>query len=63
VDNFFVEVAVGEAVSDVGSKVKVADMDVIFVVNFGEFVFGEYIFVMLAPILAVVLFIPKIKQH
>jgi len=38
-NNFFVEVAVGEAVSDVGSEVKVADMDVIFVVNFGEFVF------------------------
>ena len=59
-DNFFVEVAVGEAVSDVGSKVKVADMDVIFVVNFGEFVFGEDILVMLTPILAVILFICKI---
>jgi len=60
VDDFFVEVAVWEAVTDVGSEVKVANLDVIFVVNFGEFVFGEDILVMLTPILAVILFICKI---
>ena len=59
-DDFFVEVAVWEAVTDVGSEVKVANLDVIFVVNFGEFVFGEDILVMLTPILAVILFICKI---
>ena len=59
--DFFVEVAVGESVSDVGSEVEVADLDVIFVVDFGEFVFGENIFVMLSPVLAVVLFVSEIE--
>ena len=59
--DFFVEVAVGESVSDVGSEVEVSDLDVIFVVDFGEFVFGENIFVMLSPVLAVVLFVSEIE--